>query len=227
MVKVKRCYVVILVILLVSLLIVVGCGKKDSVNPEQTSEKTESVSTAKVEAANEKEPEKTALVVEPKAEAVEISTEFEDVKAWLLDSGIIKEDTPVYEFGDIVEFNNSRFYMDRFVWSSTQISFGFRFIEESLRDEKGDVWRHHIRFIVDGELYSSTTAYTREADDGFRVVRSFQIGIPDSYEEHVLVFIKIKEPSRTVPRYQGLENALREGDVVFIVTRDKISFRDY
>lgn len=211
----KGRYIAMFVIFFIATLLLIGCGKKGPVDSGQDSQKAESTNVGKVESATER-TEKANSVVESEVKIVE-STEFEDVQKSLLEAGILNEDTPVYRVGDIVEIKGSKFSIQRFSWINGRVVARLKFIGEEKQDENGKLWNHRIRLIIDGKKWLEIVANRREEEDGYTAFYRFQFGIPDSYENYVLVLASIKDPSRDMA-----PEDVKEGDVAFIVTDNDI-----
>ena len=146
-----------------------------------------------------------------------VSTEFENVKKSLLEAGILKEDTPVYRVGEIAEAKGSRFFIERFTWVGRTVIIRFRFLGEKEQDEDGELWDHRVRLIIDGERRLRIDPRLSEEGDDYVALSIFKSGIPDSYQDYLLVLISVKDASRKIT-----PEAVKEGDVAFIITEADI-----
>ena len=192
--KMARCFMVSLIVVL---LLLVGCAERSGRDPINKAE--------------------DPVVVKP---TLPLPSEFEDVKRALLKAGILNEDTPVYRLGEMVETRGSRFYMKAFTWVGRSITIRFNFLGERQRDERRRLWTHRVRLIVDDQKWRGTSPNFNEEGDDYWMVYRFELEVPDSYQDHVLVLVSIKDPDRSFK-----PEPVKQGDVAFIITSRDIKRR--
>jgi len=221
----KKCFVLLIAAFLV--LVLGGCGvPRTSTPPAEPPRQVE-------------QPPKVDAVVDPVAEVP--NDEFEATKRKLIERGILKDTTPVYRVGEFVEAHGSNFALGRLLWfergidnrghwsyrdkPSLSVFVGFRGEKKWVSGDRGNVWKHGIRLIIDDRVWTSLAGNHRNIEGGYLVDASFIYGIPDpgTHEEYILVLIRVKVPFDSPNFIPDPKDALREGDVAFIVTRQDIS----
>jgi len=223
----KRCLFTIVALLI---LVLGGCVPRITTPPDQPHREVEQ--PPKVEAVVD-EP-----VVEPVVEDSN-SEEFETVKRMLLERGILKEDTPVYRLRETAEVHGVRFTLASFSWFGREvqsrghwfphnvpsIAVHLVFFGKSARDDSGNLWRHYVRLVMDDRVRSSLAGSHSATNGGYLVEASFINEIPDPVVyDYILVLIRVMSPlgSYRRPIDGQPENALMEGNVAYIITRQDI-----
>jgi len=209
--------------LVLTALLVVGCGAPPATDPAPP-----------------------PRVAEPPPRRVEAAppvpaggTEFERVRGSLLERGILRATTPTYRVGQIVEAHGSRFTLRTFVWfergvekrghmftrGSPSATAHIEFFGEKKRmgGDHGSFWDHSVHLIIDDRGETSLAGNHRDTKDGYRVQAHFVSRVPDfGTHDYVLVLIRIKAPPGMRHFAREPKDALREGDVAFIVTREDV-----